>query len=123
MTVAYVILAVIVGDSIFKTIKAIRQKKYSDLLLLLLTIPFFVFFISACFLGGDALNDAAKNYPLYQQGHYYLVNHGRYTEVSQPVFIYMQIIEIIGLISFGIAFILSVISDRKSKSNDNLIQK
>lgn len=118
MIIAYIILALIVGNTIYSIIKAIRKKKYTDLLSLLLGIPFFIFFISAGIYGGDALfYDAAKNYPLYQQGHYYLFNHGKYTEVSYNVFLYMQIIEIIGLISFGIGLILSFI--RRNKSNDN----
>lgn len=118
MILSYLILAFIVGNIIYSIIKAIRIKKYTDLLSLLFEIPFFAFFISAMIFGGDALfYDAAKNYPLYQQGHYYLFNHGDYTEVSYSVFLYMQIIEVIGLISFGIGLILSFI--KRDKSNDN----
>jgi hypothetical protein len=48
-------------------------------------VNFVVFVAIAVPLGGDALNGAARN------GHYYLMQHGIYTEVSRPVFVYSTI--------------------------------
>lgn len=45
-------------------------------------LNFVVFVAIAVPLGGDALNGTAHD------GHYYLMQHGTYTEVSRPVFIY-----------------------------------
>jgi hypothetical protein len=36
----------------------------------------------ALVLGGDAINGTSRD------GHYFLMEHGHYTEVSRPVFIY-----------------------------------
>lgn len=120
MIIFYLILALIVGKTIYSIIKAVRTKTYADLLSSLFMVPFLVFFVSAIMFGGDALfHDAAKNYSLYQQGHYYLVNHGNYTEVSYNVFLYMQIIEAIGLISILIGFILELAI--RNKSNEGAI--
>jgi hypothetical protein len=36
-------------------------------------------------IGGDAVNGHERD------GHYFVANHGRYTEVSYPVFLYSRI--------------------------------
>ena len=48
-------------------------------------VNFVVFVAIAIPLGGDAINGTARD------GHYYLVQHGIYTEVSRSVFIYSTI--------------------------------
>jgi hypothetical protein len=48
-------------------------------------INFIAFAIIASHLGGDALNGKVE------YGHYYLMEHGRYTEVSRNVWIYSRI--------------------------------
>jgi hypothetical protein len=45
-------------------------------------VVFVSFVVIAQFIGGDAVNGHAAN------GHYYLANHGKVTEVGQGVFIY-----------------------------------
>jgi len=47
-------------------------------------INFTVFFIMAVSLGGDAVNGTINN------GRYYLMSHGRYTEVTKAVFDYSK---------------------------------
>lgn len=98
---------------IFNIIRAIREKKYIVLVFALLQIPFFVFFASGVILGGSAFNDAANSYPLYQEGHYYLCSHGSYKEVSSSIFLYMQIIEVVGIVTFAIGFISAIIVNIK----------
>ena len=48
-------------------------------------VNFVVFVAIAVPLGGDALNGTSRD------GHYYLMQHGIYTEVSRPIFIYSTI--------------------------------
>ena len=48
-------------------------------------VNFFVFVAIAVALGGDAFNGTASD------GHYYLMEHGIYTEVSRAIFIYSTI--------------------------------
>ena len=45
---------------------------------------FFVFFVVAVYLGGDAINGKMEN------GHFYLMSHGRLTEVNEDVFAYSK---------------------------------
>jgi len=45
---------------------------------------FVVFFIGAVYLGGDAVNGKIV------ADHYYLMSHGRYTEVSADIFSYSK---------------------------------
>src|ERR1700744_5102614 len=47
-------------------------------------LNFAAFFIMAVYLGGDAINGMIKD------GHYYLGEHGRYTEVTEAVFNYSR---------------------------------
>jgi hypothetical protein len=56
--------------------------KRERLLFWLAIVNFFTFVAIAMCLGGDALNGTARD------GHYYLMQHGVYTEVSRPVFLY-----------------------------------
>ncbi|MDB5815371.1 MAG: hypothetical protein JWN23_2488 [Rhodocyclales bacterium] len=45
---------------------------------------FVVFWILAVYLGGDAVNGKM------QDGHFFLMSHGRYTEVSEAIFRYSK---------------------------------
>ncbi len=45
---------------------------------------FFSFFVVAVYLGGDALNGKMEG------GHFYLMSHGRFTEVDESVFTYSK---------------------------------
>ena len=78
---------------------------------------FMVFMDSALILGGSASYNAQENYELYQEGHYYLSNHGNYTEVSYEVFRYMEIIEVVGIIAFVIAFVTIAIRNKLEKGS------
>ena len=109
MIINYLMFAIFCVVLVFNIIKAIRKKEYAVLLSVFLFIPFFVFFISYMKFGGSAFNDAASSYLLYQQGHYYLASHGKYTEVTHDVFLYMKIIEVVGIVTFGIGAIRAFI--------------
>jgi len=47
-------------------------------------LNFFLFFVAAVYLGGDAVNGKIEG------GHFYLMSHGRLTEVSEHVFAYSK---------------------------------
>jgi hypothetical protein len=47
-------------------------------------LNFVVFFIVAARIGGDAVNGRVRD------GRFYVMNHGRYTEVSERVFTYSR---------------------------------
>jgi hypothetical protein len=70
---------------------------FKDYLSMILILGWFFNFIAfvaiAMYLGGDALNGKIEN------GHYYLANHGIYTEVSHTIFIYSKIHAIIFLVT------------------------
>ena len=110
----YLIIAAISIITIFGLIKSIRGKRYFALLSCLFIIPFDIFFISILIFGGSAFNSASSSYSLYQAGHYYLNNHGHYTEVAYGVFLYMQICEVVGIISVGIGLVLSAVEAIRS---------
>lgn len=78
---------------------------------------FTVFMDSALILGGSASGNAREYYELYQEGHYYLSNHGNYTEVSYEIFRYMEIMEVVGIIAFAIGFISTLIGNKLEKGS------
>jgi hypothetical protein len=47
-------------------------------------LNFSAFWIAAVYLGGDAVNGKTDN------GHFFLMSHGRYTEVSADLFTYSK---------------------------------
>lgn len=98
-------------------ISAIKKEKI-NMLLYLLYIPFLIFFISTFILGGSSFNNASVDYSDYIEGHYYLFEHGRYTEVTYNQFIYMRIIEIIGDSTFVIGFVLGIILNFKKTKEE-----
>ena len=60
-----------------------------------------IFWFTAVALGGDAVNGKMEN------GHYYLANHGRLTEVSRGVFTYSRIHSYSVFISIPIGIVAS----------------
>lgn len=61
------------------------HKKFVQNLVLLTLVNFVVFVLVAQLIGGDALNGKIEN------GHFYLMQHGVYTEVSGWVFRYSEL--------------------------------
>lgn len=115
MVIAYLLFAWFSVSHIISAIKSIKSKNYFDTVIAVLSLPFLIFFISSIILGGSAFNDAATDYELYQAGHYYLVSHGDFTEVSFGQYQYMKIIEIIGIVTFLITFILVAINNFRNQ--------
>ncbi len=52
--------------------------------------------------GGTALNGKVEN------GHYYLGDHGYYTEVTPTVYSLNRTYEIITIVAFGITFLITI---------------
>ena len=104
---------------VINIINAIRSKKYLDILEGVLLLPFVVFMSSVMVFGGGAEPNADVLYDLYEEGHYYLSDHGNYVDVSYEIYTYMRIVEIIGIAFFfiGFAFVLirRALEKRKEK--------
>ena len=109
MYLGYLIIALIFSFTIKGIIQSIKSKKTFDLLVCLLFIPFQFFFFITLLFGGSALNDAETEYELYQAGHYYLVSHGQWTEVSHGKYVVALVSEIVGISTFIIAFVMNLI--------------
>ena len=92
-------------------IKAIRQKNYLDLISTLLLFPFFLFFFISVLLGGSPARDAKLTYEHYQAGHYYLMSHGDYTEVSYGVYLFSILLEVVGLFSLPLSLVWAIIRE------------
>ena len=105
--------------NVINIINAIRSKKYLDILEGVLFLPFVVFMSSVMIFGGGAEPNADVLYDLYEEGHYYLSDHGNYVDVSYEIYTYMRIVEIIGVAFFfiGFAFVLirRALEKRKEK--------
>jgi hypothetical protein len=61
-----------------------RLRKICTAVFFLCLANFFAFVIIAARIGGDALNGKMED------GHYYVANHGKYTEVSASIFQYSR---------------------------------
>ena len=96
-------------------VKAIKEKNTKGLLESILPFPFFFCFFVGVLSGGSAFHDAASDYEFYQTGHYYLVSHGVWTEVSHERYLFVLISEIIGFSSLALSFVLAIIRDRKQE--------
>lgn len=110
-----IIITLIFLNNIRIIVTSLRNGEYGALFFALFSIPFIIFVTSSAILGGSAFNDAATEYELYEVGHYYLVNHGSYTEVTREQFIYMQAIEVVGLVTFAISFIIGIVLNIKHR--------
>ena len=111
----WVILAIVYLNNFRVIFKSLRCGEVFGVLFEILTLPFLVFVTFSMLLGGSAFNDAATQYELYEVGHYYLANHGSYTEVTREQFLFIRSLEIVGIATFAIAFILGIIYNIKNR--------
>jgi hypothetical protein len=61
------------------------KKRICLVIVLVGMVNFLVFVAIALVIGGDAVNGQQTD------GRYFVANHGRYTEVSRPVFLYSRL--------------------------------
>lgn len=90
-------------------VKLAREKKYLDLVSLLMLVPFVLFITFAVFWGGSTFHYAQTEYEAYQPGHYYLMSHGDYTEVSALQYGVMTVLEFIGFLSLPLNLVWEII--------------
>jgi hypothetical protein len=69
----------------FDPVIARRVELIARIVFVIAVVNFATFAIVGLYLGGDALNGRSDN------GHYFLMNHGKYTEVSSRVWHYSRI--------------------------------
>ena len=93
--------------------KGNKRKEHTELAGIYSAISVFFCFFVGLLSGGSAFHDAANDYELYQAGHYYLVSHGIWTEVSHEKYLFVLISEIIGFSSLALSFVLALIRNRK----------
>ena len=110
MPFGYVFLLIIFAALVWDSVKAIRQKKWLRVLGAVLLLPMFAFFAAEGAYGGSAAKDAATQYAGYIPGHFYVMEHGNYTEVSSVVFHRMQVLETAAMISFAAAAVCGILS-------------
>ena len=84
--------------ALFGVIKGVVYKKYFISFFGLCFLVFLVSVTLSMIYGGLPATDAANQYELYEEGHYYLVSHGNYTEVSYDIY---QLMEIMQILCFG----------------------
>ncbi len=101
---------------LWDTVRELREKRSLAALCGMLVLPWLVFCAAALIKGGSAWNDAEHQFAAYQAGHYYLMSHGNYTEVSQAVFQSMRVLEIIGWGSFAAWIIAAIVLRARRKS-------
>ena len=82
----------------------------------LLAFPFFFCMFVGFLSGGSALQNASKEYDLYREGHYYLVSHGSWTEVSRQRYLFVLVSEIIGFSCLVVSFVFAFIRSRRQKA-------
>lgn len=110
----YFIMTALIVSPIYGIIRGIVGKKFFEAFYCFCLLMFAAFMASVLIFGGSAfLGNAPLDYELYEEGRYYLCNHGNYTEVSYEVYTYMQVIEIVGIIFFVIGFAMSMIKNKK----------
>ena len=117
MQLIYIVFVFATISTVRGIVNAVKKKSIKDFFLSILPFPFFFSFFLGVISGGSALNDAQKDYELYQAGHYYLESHDNWTEVSYGKYMAVFISEIIGLSSFALSFILGIIRNAKHKLN------
>lgn len=117
MRIAFLIPCIFGLGFLSGTIRAAMKKDWLAVSIALLFLPFWVFAACSIFLGGSAFHDAATDYELYQAGHYYLMNHGDYTEVTYAQYQFMRIMEVVGIGGFVIGFVLNLIHIRRIKED------
>ena len=76
---------------------------YKNATLAILVGNFVLFGISTWYFGGDAINGKAVD------GHYFLANHGRLTEVSHGVFVYSEIHTILFFVISFAVLVLAIV--------------
>lgn len=67
-------------------------------------VNFGLFAAIAVSIGGDALNGTVRN------SHYYLAQHGTYTEVSRAVFLYSAVHALSVFLTMAIAAVIGVMA-------------
>ena len=110
MPFGYVFLIFFLGVLLWDSVKAIRQRKWLRVIGALLALPLLAFFAAEGIYGGSAATDAATQYADYIPGHFYVMEHGNYTEVSSVVFHRMQALETTAMISFAAGFVCNLLS-------------
>ena len=111
MPLVYLTSAVFVVLMIHGVIRAVREKKWTDVFYSLVMLPWLMWMTASFKYGGTAFNDAAQNYEAYLAGHYYLRSGSDYTEVSYEIFQRLRTLQVVGMISWAVGFGGSIMAE------------
>lgn len=81
-----------------------RLRRLPELIVYLGLMNFLLFILSILLLGGDGLNGKVE------AGHYYLGNHGEYTEVLLPIYLFSRLWGILLFVSWPFVIVAPIIS-------------
>ena len=115
--VGYAIIALIFLFTVKSIFRSIRERNTSALVCCLLLLPIQFFFFVSLLLGGSALQTAGYGYEGHLEGHYYLVSHGQWTEVSHGQYLLVLGVEIAGIFTTVLAVVLSALRALRGKTN------
>jgi heme/copper-type cytochrome/quinol oxidase subunit 2 len=119
--VSGMVIGLIVKNYFFENEKDIDSENKKDIVRIIYTalsfLAFMAFFVISVKLGGSAAEDsyASWRYENYQDGEYYLSNHGNFTLVNYPTWIRMKIFEQIVMPMFCLSFLWNFFYIAKTK--------
>lgn len=105
----YLIGALIAAAFVHNIIVSVKCKRWLSVLASAFALLWVLWFAVSVTVGGSAFHHAATDYAGFQEGHYYLVSHSVYTEVSYEVFQRMEIFEVAAMISFAVSAVCAVV--------------
>ena len=118
MYITYLVFTVFILALLGIVVYAASKKQYLDMFIFFFILAFSVTSLITLICGGSAFHNAESDCPLYQSGHYYLVSHGVWTDVTYQKYLLVLISEITGIVSFVVGFVLCIIREiRKSFFN------
>lgn len=115
MYITYLFFAVFILALLGIVIYAVLKKHYLDIFIFSLILVFAVTSLINILCGGSAFHDAESDYQLYQAGHYYLVSHGVWTDVTYQTYMLAMISEFAGIVSFSVGFVLCIIREIRKR--------
>ncbi len=90
-------------------------QRICGIILIVASINFIAFMIITVKIGGDAISGRAE------QGHYYVSEHGRQTEVSYPVYLFSYIHTISVMITHPLGLLAIFFLSRIKKQKNNAL--
>ena len=121
--IVYIIGALIVAACLYGIVVSIKHRKWLAALACLFVLPWVLWFAVSTTVGGSTFHHAATDYSEFQEGHYYLVEHNRYMEVSCDLFQKVRFFEVAAWISFSVSAVFAIINVIVNRKNNGILSK